>query len=88
MDNLYWGDFYALCPWLHHKRKMACKFPYLVESLHGCLKNHMARDRCELELMPPTQFALWVRSSALHVLWVTHQHILNQRFHGLTVYFV
>ena len=31
----------------------------------------------QTELMPPTQFALWVRSLALDGFLVTHQNILN-----------
>ena len=90
ITSIFQGDFYALPNKVPHSPITSARpllnitTPSKVFSL--LVKRYLTLVLCNSGVTPPLQFAQYGGSSAVDVLHVVHDHVLDRWFHGLSVF--
>ena len=92
LDTIHWGDFYALPNKLQHgpiaNARPLLNFNSIWKILSTALKQHVSSPLCKAHIIPPTQFALWGKASAIDTIRVVHNHVLHRWFLCQTVFII
>ena len=88
ITSIFQGDFYALPNKVPHgpiaNVRPLLNFTTLWKVFSSVLKRYVTRALCHSRVIPLLQFALYGGSSAVDVLRVVHDHVLDRWFHGLS----